>query len=50
MAERILQAMEGGRPWIFGDRISQLGSVLWRIWPRQYLRSVRKRFASEIAR
>ncbi|MBV61291.1 MAG: short-chain dehydrogenase [Nevskiales bacterium] len=50
MAERILQAIEGGRPWIFGDRISQLGSVLWRIWPRQYLRSVRKRFASEIAR
>ncbi|WP_348673978.1 SDR family NAD(P)-dependent oxidoreductase [uncultured Abyssibacter sp.] len=50
MAERVLKAIDTGQPWIFGDRISWFGSVLWRVWPEQYLRSVRKRFASEIAR
>lgn len=49
MADKIIDAMESGRPWIFGDRVSLLGSVLWRVWPQQYLRSVRKRFAADIA-
>ena len=50
MADRMIRAIDRGQPWIFGDGISVLGSVLWRVWPAQYLRSVRKRFAGEIAR
>lgn len=50
MAERILQALEAGKPWIFGDGVSVLGSLLWRIAPRLYLRQARKRFATELAR
>ncbi len=48
MAARILQAEARGRPWLFPDRLSWFGSVLWRLWPAQYLRSMRRRFASEL--
>ncbi len=50
MAAEILRAADAGRPWLFPDRLSWFGSVLWRVWPEQYMRSVRKRFADEIAR
>lgn len=50
MASRVMKAIDKGQPWVFGDQISWFGSVLWRIWPQQYLRSVRKRFAGEITR
>ena len=48
MAEQILRAHEQGRPWLFGDGLSRFGSYLWRLWPSQYLRSVRRRFAEDI--
>lgn len=48
MAERILAAHAGRKPWLFGDRISWFGSVLWRLWPSRYLTIVRRRFAVEI--
>lgn len=49
MAEKILRAEEQGRPWLFPDRLSWFGSVLWRLWPQQYLRSMRRRFVSELS-
>lgn len=49
MAERILNAQARGKAWIFGDRLSWFGSVLWRVWPARYLRIVRKRFAVELS-
>ncbi len=48
MAERILAAQAAQKPWLFGDRISWFGSVLWRLWPSRYLTIVRRRFAVEI--
>lgn len=50
MADEIIKAMDAGRPWLFPDRLSWFASLLWRFWPAQYHRSVRKRFAAEIAR
>ncbi len=50
MAARVLVALEARKPWLFPDRLSWLGSLLWRIWPRQYLATVRRRFASELRR
>lgn len=48
MAAKILAAEEAGKPWLFPDRLSWFGSVLWRLWPQQYLRSMRRRFATEL--
>ncbi len=48
MADRILTALAQGKPWVFGDRLSWFGSVLWRVWPSRYLKIVRKRFAVEL--
>lgn len=48
MAARIQRSWAKQQPWLFGDRLSVLGSLLWRIWPAQYLRSVRRRFAVEL--
>lgn len=50
MADEIVKAMSAGKPWLFPDRLSWFASLLWRVWPAQYHRSVRKRFAAEIAR
>lgn len=50
MADEIMAAIAAGKPWLFPDRLSWFASLLWRVWPAQYHRSVRKRFASEIAR
>lgn len=50
MADETLKAIDDGRPWLFPDRLSWFGSLLWRCWPSQYHRVVRKRFAAEIAR
>ena len=50
MATRILDAADAGKPRLFGDGISVFGSLLWRIWPALYLRLIRRRFASELAR
>ena len=48
MAERILSALSQRKRWLFGDRVSWFGSVLWRLWPARYLTIVRRRFAVEI--
>lgn len=48
MAEQVLRALEQRRPWLFPDRLSWFGSLLWRIWPQKYLATVRRRFASEL--
>ena len=48
MAERILGALAQRKSWLFGDRVSWFGSVLWRLWPSRYLTIVRRRFAVEI--
>ncbi len=50
MAAKILTALERRQPWLFPDRLSWLGSLLWRVWPRQYLATVRRRFAAELSR
>ena len=48
MAGLILKATAQRRPWLFPDRLSWFGSVLWRIWPSRYLALMQKRFASEM--
>jgi NAD(P)-dependent dehydrogenase (short-subunit alcohol dehydrogenase family) len=48
MAAMILRAEQDERPWLFPDRLSWFGSCLWRLWPAQYLRMMRKRFAAEL--
>jgi NAD(P)-dependent dehydrogenase (short-subunit alcohol dehydrogenase family) len=48
MAALILRAEQSERPWLFPDRLSWFGSCLWRLWPAQYLRMMRKRFAVEL--
>jgi NAD(P)-dependent dehydrogenase (short-subunit alcohol dehydrogenase family) len=48
MAAMILRAERRERPWLFPDRLSWFGSCLWRLWPAQYLRLMRKRFAVEL--
>ena len=50
MAARIVTAADGRRRWLFGDGLSLFASVLWRVWPSLYLRLIRRRFASELAR
>lgn len=49
MAGRIHRAWQHNKPWLFGDSLSAFGSILWRLWPAQYLRSVRRRFSEELA-
>lgn len=48
MAGLIVEALAGRQPWLFPDRLSWFASILWRIWPAQYQRSMQKRFASEL--
>ena len=48
MAEKILLAAAQGKPWLFPDRLSWFGSVLWRLWPSRYLKLMRRRFAVEL--
>lgn len=48
MAGIILDGEIRRKPWIFPDRLSWFASCLWRLWPRQYLRMMSKRFASEL--
>lgn len=49
MAGLIGDAEARRRPWLFADRLSWFGSVLWRLWPSRYLKIMRKRFAVELA-
>lgn len=48
MAAQIVRAAEHRKPWLFPDRLSWFGSVLWRVWPSRYLAMMRKRFAVEL--
>lgn len=48
MAERVLQALQQRKLWLFPDRLSWFGSCLWRLWPSRYLKIVRRRFAVEL--
>ncbi len=48
MAEKILCAADAHKPWLFPDRLSWFGSVLWRLWPSRYLALMHKRFAVEL--
>ncbi len=48
MAAMILRAEQRERPWLFPDRLAWFGSCLWRLWPAQYLRMMRRRFAVEL--
>lgn len=48
MAAKIIKAAEQGRPWLFPDRLSWFGSVLWRLWPSRYQAMMQKRFATEL--
>lgn len=49
MAGLIVDAEARRRPWLFPDRLSWFGSVLWRLWPSRYLAIMRRRFAVELA-
>ena len=48
MAGLIVDAEARRRPWLFPDRLSWFGSVLWRLWPSRYLAIMRRRFAVEL--
>ncbi|MEY1661165.1 SDR family NAD(P)-dependent oxidoreductase [Isoalcanivorax beigongshangi] len=48
MAARILHSDRRQRMRLFPDRLSRLASLLWRVWPKLYLRQVRRRFPEDI--
>ncbi len=48
MAERILRAAEERRPWLYPDRLSRIGSLLWRIAPSLYLKLIHRKFERDL--
>lgn len=48
MAVMISRALTSRKRWLLPEPISRFGSLLWRIAPNLYLRSVRKKFAGDI--
>ncbi|PAU86721.1 short chain dehydrogenase [Pseudomonas sp. WN033] len=48
MATLIDQHLQQRKRWLLPEPISKFGSLLWRLAPALYLRSVRKRFAGEL--
>jgi short-subunit dehydrogenase len=48
MAADIDAALQARRRWLMGESIARFGSLLWRLAPALFLRSVRKRFAGEL--
>ncbi|MDX1818072.1 MAG: SDR family oxidoreductase [Marinobacter sp.] len=48
MARRIDHAWSKRQRWLMPEPVSRLGSLLWRIAPSLYLRTVRRKFASDI--
>lgn len=48
MAALIDRSLQQRKRWLLPEPISRFGSLLWRLVPALYLRSVRKRFAGEL--
>ncbi|WP_376696793.1 SDR family oxidoreductase [Wenzhouxiangella sp. EGI_FJ10305] len=48
MAERIVKAAEKRKRWLFPDRLSKIGSLLWRISPSLYLKLIRRKFEGDL--
>jgi NAD(P)-dependent dehydrogenase (short-subunit alcohol dehydrogenase family) len=48
MAERIVRTAEKRKPWLYPDRLSRIGSLLWRIAPSLYLKLIRRKFEGDL--
>ncbi|WP_376690622.1 SDR family oxidoreductase [Wenzhouxiangella sp. EGI_FJ10409] len=48
MAERIVRAAEKRKPWLYPDRLSRIGSLLWRLMPGLYLKLIRRKFQGDL--
>lgn len=48
MAKMIDHALARGKRWLMPEPVSRVGSLLWRIAPAFYLRTVRRKFASDL--
>lgn len=48
MAQRIVRAAEKRKRWLFPDRLSKIGSLLWRISPSLYLKLIRRKFEGDL--
>jgi NAD(P)-dependent dehydrogenase (short-subunit alcohol dehydrogenase family) len=48
MAELIDQGLQRRKRWLLPEPVSRFGSLLWRLAPSLYLRTVRRRFASDL--
>ncbi|RFF27486.1 MULTISPECIES: SDR family oxidoreductase [unclassified Wenzhouxiangella] len=48
MAQRIVRAAEKRKRWLFPDRLSSIGSLLWRISPSLYLKLIRRKFEGDL--
>lgn len=48
MADRIVRAAGKRKPWLYPDRLSRTGSLLWRISPNLYLKLIRRKFEGEL--
>lgn len=48
MAQRIVTSTENRTRWLFPDRFSKLGSLLWRLMPSLYLKLIRRKFEGDL--
>ncbi|HSH26669.1 MAG TPA: SDR family NAD(P)-dependent oxidoreductase, partial [Wenzhouxiangella sp.] len=48
MAERIVGATEKRKRWLYPDRLSKIGSLLWRLSPSLYLKYNRRKFEEDL--
>ena len=48
MADRIVRAAGKRKRWLYPDRLSRIGSLLWRITPVLYLKLIRRKFEGDL--
>jgi NAD(P)-dependent dehydrogenase (short-subunit alcohol dehydrogenase family) len=48
MADRIVRAADQRRRWLYPDRLSRIGSLLWRLTPGLYLKMIRRKFGRDL--